>query len=286
MTFSYTDRPQIGIAYSAYADRLLDDYPGAVDYLEIPFEHLEHAPELASISERRPIVLHCASLSMAGTVPPTPKTMERVGYWIERTATPWVGEHLSFVTADRPGDGSEAEECFPGEPFNIGFSISPPQNEFALACVSRSVEAFRKSFGVPLLLENPPLYFDIPGSTLTQSEFMGRVCSDCGVSLLLDLAHFYITCRTMELPFIAELAKLPLERVREVHLSGIENDGDMHWDNHASRAPEALFEALRFVLPRARVQAITLEYNWSSVFPISQTAGDLQRIRAIIAEVV
>jgi uncharacterized protein len=286
MTFSHTDRPQVGIAYSAYVDRLIEEYPGSIDYVEIPFEHLEHAPALAAISERLPIVLHCASLSMAGTVPPSPKTVERVGYWMEKTATPWLGEHLSFVTAEAPCGDPQAEECFPGEPFNIGFSISPPQNEFALSCVERSVEAFRKSFGAPLLLENPPLYFRIPGSTMAQAEFMQRVSSQCDVSLLLDLAHFYITCQTMGVSLTEELLRLPLGKVREIHLSGVEKDGDMQWDNHASRAPDALFEALRLVLPRARVQAITLEYNWSSCFPLAETVSDLQRIRSVVAEVM
>src|SRR6267142_201974 len=65
----------IGLAYSPGACEFIDANPGLVDYVEIPFEQLRHAPKVGSIQEKIPVILHCASMSVAGFVPPEAATL-------------------------------------------------------------------------------------------------------------------------------------------------------------------------------------------------------------------
>jgi uncharacterized protein (UPF0276 family) len=271
--------PQVGLAYNAYVPALLRDHPDAADYVEVPFELLRHDPEVAVISARKPIILHCASLSIAGSVPATPSTVDAVDEWVRRTGTPWLGEHLSFILADREAAGELADEYAPGEPYNIGYTVSPPMNEASIVQVVSTVERLRERLTVPLLLENPPLYFRAPGTTMTQVEFICEICRRCSVRLLLDLTHFYITSRTMGFDPREEILALPLERVVETHVSGVELQGGTHWDNHASRAPEIVFELLDVALGVGGVRAVTLEYNWSSRFPRQVLMEEIARVR-------
>lgn len=275
--------PAVGIAYSGSTPALIERHPEAIDYVEVPFELLRHNPSVIEVGEAKPIVLHCASLSVAGQVAPSDETVDAIAGWIERTGTPWLGEHLSFISAEREVAGEHADEYAPGEPYNIGYTVCPPMNEATIGRVLASVARAEERFPVPMLLENPPIYFPIPQSTMTQVEFVNEICSRCDAGLLLDLAHFYITSQTVGFDPLETLLEYPLERVVEVHVSGVETEAGGHWDNHAKRAPEIEFEMLACVLERAGVQAITLEYNWSERFPTTALLEELARARARVA---
>jgi uncharacterized protein (UPF0276 family) len=114
---------------------------------------------------------------------------------------------------------------------------------------------------------------------MSQVEFVRELCAQTPVPLLLDLAHFYITSQTMGFDPLEGLADYPLERVVEVHISGVETETGGHWDNHAKRAPDIEFEMLELVLERAAVEAITLEYNWSARFPVTALLEEIARAR-------
>jgi uncharacterized protein (UPF0276 family) len=68
-----------------------------------------------------------------------------------------------------------------------------------------------------------------------------------------------------------------------VHISGVDVKDGAHWDNHADRAPDIVFELLSIVLSRAHhVKGITLEYNWSARFPMSVLLDEVRRTREVI----
>jgi uncharacterized protein len=275
----------LGIAYSRYTPSFVERHPDAIDYVEVPYELLRHNPATAASVGGKQIVLHCASLSMAGSVPAPPQVLDDVQSWIERTRTPWVGEHLSFITAERDADGGFADEYAPGEPWNIGYTVSPPLNEESVEFVLASLARAAAAFTVPVLLENPPVYFRMPGSTMSQVEFISEICARTDALLLLDLAHFCITAHTVGYDPMREVLRLPLGRVTEVHISGIDADDYGRWDNHASRAPQVEFDLLGIVLEHAPVRGITLEYNWSSRFPPNVLLDELGRARGVLAAV-
>jgi uncharacterized protein len=275
--------PGIGIAYSDYTPRFLREHGDEIDYVEVPFELLRHNGAVIEIGAVKPIVLHCATMSVAGAVPPSDETVNDIRGWIDRTATPWIGEHLSFITAERGAAGPVADEYAPGEPYNIGYTVCPPMNEDTIERVLASIRRAEESFPVPMLLENPPIYFPIPGSTMSQIEFVGEICERSGTGLLLDLAHFYITSQTVGFDPVEAIGDYPLERVVEVHLSGVETEAGGHWDNHARRAPDVEFELLSAVLDRAAVRGITLEYNWSARFPPAVLLDEIARARERVA---
>jgi len=80
---------------------------------------------------------------------------------------------------------------------------------------------------------------------------------------------------------LRQVEALPLERVVEIHISGIEQQADAAWDDHASRAPDIVYRLLEQVLHRASPRAVTLEYNWSSRFPQAWLGEELERVRGI-----
>jgi uncharacterized protein (UPF0276 family) len=272
-------QPEIGIAYNNYVHTLLDEAPDCIDYVEVPFELLCHDPSVIKIMDRVPIVLHCASLSLAGSVRPKQTTVAAIKDIIDKTQTKWVGEHLSYITAERTEAGVFPIEYAPGEPYNIGYTVSPPYNDQSLEIVLKSIEAIQSNFDVPFIIENAPTYFVPPGSTMTQMEFIKELAQRSNIGLLLDLAHFYISADTLKYDPFEALEKFALEQVREIHISGVHLDQEQLWDNHAEKAPPIIYDLLSLALERANPWGITLEYNWSSKFPMEDVFEEIEQVR-------
>lgn len=277
-------RPALGIAYSRSVAQFLERHPDAFEYVEIPFELLRHDPAVIATAAI-PVVLHCATLSIGGSVDCPEQSVLEVLHWVERTRTPWVGEHLAYITASRIEAGSAHQPNAATEPYNIGYTVSPPMNRPVLERVVSRLNGYGQRFPVPLLIENSPLYFPLPASTMTQTEFLSEVCARSSAGLLLDLAHFYITSRTMGFDPFAELDALPLESVVEVHVSGVDSAPDGLWDDHAHVAPEIIYDMLTRVLERVTPHAVTLEYNWPSRLQEAWLMSQLKRTHAALDRV-
>jgi uncharacterized protein (UPF0276 family) len=267
--------PLVGAAYGPAIPELLASSPGLIDYVEVPFEQLRRAPDLAALGDV-PILLHSASLSVAGFVPPSDATIEAIRDEAVRDGTPWIGEHLAFITAD----GLDRDDA---SPTSLTYTLCPQLSEETVERVVRNLAALRPRLPVPLILENSPQYFAIPGSTMGMVDFIRAVTARVDVGLLLDLSHFLITSLNTGVDAMDEIDRMPLEHVVEIHVSGLSRQSGIVWDDHAVPAPPAVFSLLEFVLHRARPRALTLEYNWAPNFPRATLSDHIARARRMLA---
>ncbi len=278
----YLDVPSgatlIGIAYGPGTAQLVRDRPGAIDYVEMPFEQLRHDPSCGSIQESVPVILHCATMSVAGCTPPSIEALEAIARSARATRTPWIGEHLAFISAD----GLRADDGGDGPPVSLTYTVCPQLSHETVERVASNLAALRPRFDVPLILENSPQYFAIPGSTLSMVDFIGEVFARCDAGLLLDLSHFLIAMINTGADPVKDIARLPLERVVEIHVSGFSVQSGLAWDDHATPAPAAVFDLLERVCERARPKALTFEYNWSPSFPETVLWAQIDRARRLL----
>lgn len=277
----FSNATQVGVACNSYLYSLPPEQMDLFDYIEVPFELLCHDPTVFTKINHKPLILHCASLSLGGYVKPEKKTLDQIQDAISITRTPWLGEHLSFITSEKL-DEKFYESYAPGEPYNIGYTVSPVMNHSSAKHIIENINECSEALGIPIILENPPAYFTLPGSTLSQLDFINIICSESSTNLLLDLAHLYITAQNFDFDPIKALDRLPLSRVKEVHISGVNEDSNMFWDNHANNAPDIIFEMLEIVLKNVQPHAITLEYNWSSNFPWRVLETELNKTRQVL----
>jgi uncharacterized protein len=247
----------IGMAQGPGVPRLLDRHPGLLDYIELPFELLRHDPSAIKAKKLAPIVLHCASMSIAGFVPPSAATLDAIEAQAEQTRTPWIGEHLAFISAD-PLPGGALHD-----PTTLTYTVCPQLSEEVLDHACANISRLQQRFTVPLIVENSPQYFAIPGSTMSIVDFVAEFHRRTDVGMLLDLTHFRISAMNMNFEARREILRLPLEKVVEVHVSGLDVQAETAWDDHAGLADEETFDLLALVLRRARPRAVTFEYNWA-----------------------
>ena len=138
-------RTQIGLAYGPGFEEFIASNGGLIDYVEIPFEQLRHTPQLGIIQEQLPVVLHCASLSVAGFIPPSQATVDALADQAARTRTPWIGEHLAFVSAD--GINEEPDRDL--TPTNLTYTLCPQLSEETVERVVENIASLQGDLSGP-----------------------------------------------------------------------------------------------------------------------------------------
>jgi uncharacterized protein len=264
----------IGLANGPSVRGFLERNPGLVDYVELPFELLRHDPSAIEIGEHAPLVLHCASMSIGGFVAPSENTLAAIATAAERTATPWIGEHLAFITADPLHPGAALHEAT-----TLSYTVCPQLSEEVLEQAVQNLTALTRRFPVPLLIENSPQYFAVPGSTMSIVDFTIAVHARFDIGMLLDLTHFIISSTNMGFDARTELERLPLSQLVELHISGLDDRSDTTWDDHSSFADDEVLELAEFVLSLSRPRAVTFEYNWAPTLPDGLLTEQITRIR-------
>jgi uncharacterized protein (UPF0276 family) len=270
---------RLGLAHGPGVPEFVAERPGLVDYVEVPFEQLRHTPAVGALQESVPLVLHCASMSVAGFLPPSGATLDDILAAATQTGTPWIGEHLAFISADGLTE-DDAESL--ASPTALTYTVCPQLSEETVERVAENLAALQPRFPMPLILENSPQYFPVPGSTMNMVDFIREVAARTDVSLLLDLTHFLITSTNTGVDAAREIERMPLERVVEIHVSGLNVQSGVVWDDHATPAPAQVFELLGRVLRRVRPRALTLEYNWSAQFPRAVLLDHIDRARGML----
>jgi hypothetical protein len=272
-------RPAVGLAWGPAARALLQSDPALVDHVEVPFEHLRHDPGTVDALGDVPVVLHCASMSVAGFVDSDDATLADIRSWADRVGTPWIGEHLAFVLADDPEALVAGTE---GEPTRLTYTMAPQLSERVLRRVGENLDRLRERFDHELIVENNPQYLDVPGSEMSQVEFVAEVAARFDVGLLLDLTHLAVSAHNLGFDPAVALAALPLDRVVEVHLSGMSVQGGVAWDDHASLAPPAVLDLFATVAEEAAPRAVTLEYNWAPDHRLDAVVDQILAVRAAV----
>lgn len=242
-----------------------------VDYLKVgPFMGRQTIAELAP---RYPLMLHLDDTLSNHTLP-SQEMVQRIVDLVQLTGTPWTSEHIGFAVANVDLDGAlitqAASELLP--------------REQALGNIVRNARALAAQLPVPLLLENIPLFPNLAHIFVCEAEFVANVIEETDCDLLLDIAHARVSADVLGYEVHDYLARLPLHRTVEIHLSGprrnrevdarrqalvrenaasvahlIAFDDEKLIDDHAPLSEED-YTLLEWVLARCQPKAISLEY--------------------------
>ena len=141
-------------------------------------------------------------------------------------------------------------------------------------------------------LENSVFYY-LLGSPLDEPAFLARCLAGPRLHLLLDLHNVFTMARNFGFDPEDYLARLPMERVIEIHLSGGETSdpawlggATMRLDSHDHAVPEEVWRLFERALPRCpNLRGVTLERMEGTVTPadVPVLRDELRRIRAHVA---
>jgi uncharacterized protein (UPF0276 family) len=220
-----------------------------VDWLEIVSENYLGATGRAAVmlerfSARWPIIPHGVSLSVGSEIPEG--YLDGLGALVHDLSPPYVSDHLCYSSI-----GAR----------NYLDLLPLPRHAEAVERVAHNARRTMEAVGVPLVLENITTYAEMPGSTMTESEFLGAVAEQAGLGLLLDVNNLYVNAVNQRREPLELLDAFPLQHVRQLHLAGHTWDGELLLDTHAAPVAPAVWELYIEVLKRCGPVPTLIEWD-------------------------
>jgi uncharacterized protein (UPF0276 family) len=193
-----------------------------------------------------------------------PEVLSSTKHRLAQTEAPWLSVHLGFSAATVAFDnGMQAKS-------------SPLEREPLLSSIAGNATQLAGAIEVPLLLEN--LDYNTTGAYehICEPDFIRETVERSESYLLLDLAHAQVSAARLGYSAEEYLDRLPLDRVRQLHVSGPRQFDGVMTDVHESLG-ERDVKILLEILERTEPWALTLEYKKDAGKLVAQ-ADRLRRI--------
>lgn len=152
-----------------------------------------------------------------------------------------ITEHFGFMT---------------GRDFHKGAPLSVPYTPVTLAIGRDRISRIADAAQCPVGLENLAFAYDLE-EVKVQGQFLDELLSPVNGFIILDLHNLYCQLHNFNLDINTLLALYPLDKVREIHISGGSWEAHpkahlqrVRRDTHDDAVPEAVFQLLRTVLHR------------------------------------
>ena len=188
-----------------------------------------------------------------------------------------ITEHFGFMTA---GD------------FHRSAPLPVPMTEEALRLGRERLRRLAATVECPVGLENLAFAFGMQ-DVRQQGEFLERLLEPVEGILLLDCHNLYCQICNFEVDAVELLESYPLQRVRELHVSGgswsassVGDGAPVRRDTHDNRVPAEVFDLTALALSRCPdVELVVLEWLGDQL-PEKQHAGfrqDYEQLQQIVA---
>lgn len=188
---------------------------------------------LYQVAEHYPISLHGVSLNLGGVDELDKGYLAALKCVVDDIDPMLVSEHACFTAHQ-------------GQHFHDLLPI--PFTEDALQHMADRVDQVQNSIGRTLLLENVSRYTSYSASSMSEGEFLARLCQMTGCKLILDLNNAYVNQQNLNEAVGDFLKALPLANVAEIHLAGHGEYQDQLIDTHAAPVGEAVWQLYRSLL--------------------------------------
>lgn len=251
---------------------ILEHQP-AVDWFEIISENFMDSggrPRyvLEQIAERYPVVMHGVSLSIGSTDPLNYDYLSRLKNLASVIQARWVSDHLCWTGVA----GLNSHDLLP-----------VPLNEETLRHVASRVRTVQEILERPLILENPSSYITFADSTIPEAEFLARLTEETGCGLLLDVNNVYVSARNHDFDPREYIARIPAQRIVQMHLAGHTNMGTHIIDTHDDHVIDPVWELYRQAYLATGGVATLLEWD-AKIPPFPVVHAEVLKAREFMRE--
>lgn len=140
----------------------------------------------------------------------------------------------------------------------MGIYLPPPDYENSIRVFIGQVEKL-KALNLPLLIENMPSIESLKNHFEIETKNIARILDSANTDFLLDMAHVQVAASVLKLDVHQYLDGLPLQKVRQIHVSGTWQKNGVLFDAQEEMQEED-YRLLKWVLKRSDPEMVTLEY--------------------------
>ncbi len=182
-----------------------------------------------------PVALHGVSLSPGSAEAARPEYLARLKEIVARVEPAIVSDHL----------------CWTGLGGHNSHDLLPmPFTEEAVRAAAENIRRVQDALGRRILVENISTYLRFDGSTLREWEFVRSVLEEADCGLLLDVNNVYVNARNHGFDPREYFAAIPVERVRQYHIAGHEDLGELIVDTHDRPIATSVWDLFREAVAR------------------------------------
>jgi uncharacterized protein len=219
----------IGLRPPHYAD-VLEHYE-QLDFVEVISENFmikggKPLWMLDRVRERLPVALHGVSMSIGSAGGVDRSYLEQLKQLVDRIKPALVSDHL----------------CWTGIGGMTTHDLLPlPYTQEALEIVCRNVILAQDILEREILLENPSTYIQFEGDDFGEADFLAELCTQTGCGLLLDVNNVYVSAVNHRFDVGDYLGRLPVDRVKQIHLAGHSQGKSLLIDTHDTPVCDAVW---------------------------------------------
>jgi uncharacterized protein len=216
-----------------------------------------------------PIAMHGVSLSIGSTDELDHNHLRQLKDLQRRVLPAWISDHLCWTgVAGR----------------NLHDLLPLPYTEAALDHVAARVMRVQEFLGSQILLENVSSYVSYSSSQLSEWDFLAEVARRADCLILLDVNNVYVSSVNHGFDPLAYLNAIPVSRVRQIHLAGHENRGDLIIDTHDHPIIDPVWQLYEFARRRFGDVATMIERD-ADIPPLGDLVTELSHARTIATRV-
>ncbi len=212
--------------------------PDSAPWLEVLSDNFIHQSGLDlhlldMICAAYPVTLHGVNLSLGGTTPLDTDYLQALKQLADRTQAAWISEHACFCHQG----AAQSHDLLP-----------LPYTADTAAHLAGRIRQTQDCLGQRILIENVSAYLTYKSSEMSEGEFLAEVLHQADCDLLLDVNNLYVNQRNLGTDPHAFIRAIPRERVREIHLAGFADQGDILIDAHNNPVAEPVWALYQQVL--------------------------------------
>ncbi|MCG7519012.1 DUF692 family multinuclear iron-containing protein [Ruegeria sp. Ofav3-42] len=245
-----------GVGYKPQHFEQILDHAQPVAWLEIHAENYmgdggRPLAQLRHLSQQFPISVHGVGLSIGGEGPLDSDHLARLKHLVEWLNPASFSEHLAWSTHDS---------------HFLNDLLPLPYTDDTLARVCAHIDEVQETVGRQMLLENPSSYLAFEESTWSEPDFLREIARRTGCGLLLDVNNVFVSATNLDFSPQGYIDAYPLEKVREIHLGGHDEDEDDHGrplliDSHGREVVDPVWTLLDYVLERSGPKPVLIEWD-------------------------
>lgn len=259
--------PRLTVSYSEALERLFqmgEHLP--MDGVEVgPWFSPQHIATQRQELPGCPFHFHAGSL--VSRVKYRPGALRRLERYLSCTDNAWLSLHVELLPVVLFRLASR-----------LGITLSPPGVGQAVQQFVRLLDRVKAAVDLPLILENLPSLPMEKYHYAADPALLTSLLELAGCDLLLDLAHARLSATFRGQSVEDYVAALPLEQVRQIHVSGIRQRNGRWYDAHESMQEED-YRLLEWALDRCDPAVVTLEY-YRQEAPLREQIGRLAELLA------
>ena len=139
---------------------------------------------------------------------------------------------------------------------------------------------------VPLLLENITYYAELGQAEMDEAAFITEVLEGADVGWLLDVNNVYVNALNFGFDPREWLARMPLDRVAQLHIAGHKRFGTLTVDTHGADVIDPVIELMQWTLARlGRPVPVLLERD-NHIPDLEDLLAERARLQAAYDEVL